>query len=224
MNERIKNGVEELFRNKPHNDKNQEFKEELIANLEDKYVDFIKNGKSEDEAYHLVISSIGELDEVIDNTPIVEKLNQERIQKEKEKTARIVAISIGIYTLALIGGLFFILEGDFNLGITIFLFISGIATCLLVYHFLSRPNYKEVTYILSEEDKKADDICSARKKIYQSSVAIMWLIITILYFAISFQFFNWYCSWIIFIVGAVMHRIIKLIFQIYEMREKDENK
>ena len=224
MNERIKNGVEELFRNKPQNDKIQEFKEELIANLEDKYMDLIKDDKSEDEAYHLVISSIGDLDEVIANMSISEPVDQERIQKEKEKTAKIVTTSIGIYIFSLIAVVFFTQIGEPNLGVCIFLLLAGGATCLLVYHFLSRPNYKELYDVLNEEDKKRKDIYIARKKIYHSSVTIMWLIILILYFTISFYFVNWYCSWIIFIIGAVIQHIIKLIFEIYEMREKDENK
>lgn len=155
---------------------------------------------------------------------ISEPVDQERLQKEKEKTAKIVTTSIGIYILSLTACLFFIQEGDFNLGISIFLLLSGVATCLLVYHFLSSPNYKELYDVLSEEGKKRKDIYRVRKKIYHSSVTIMWLIILILYFTISFHFVNWYCSWIIFIIGVVIQHIIKLIFEIYEMREKDENK
>jgi|GEM_PF-3184760 len=42
-------------------------KEELLANLYDKYNDLLDEGKSEAEAYQLVISGIGEIDELFKN-------------------------------------------------------------------------------------------------------------------------------------------------------------
>ncbi|MCL1901370.1 MAG: permease prefix domain 1-containing protein [Firmicutes bacterium] len=44
-------------------------KEELLANLYDKYNDLLDEGKSATEAYQLVIAGIGEIDELIKNPP-----------------------------------------------------------------------------------------------------------------------------------------------------------
>lgn len=226
VNNRIVEDVNRLFMDKPQTKKIQEFKEELFGNLEEKYSDLISEGKSEEEAYHILMDSMGDINEVVMNLIDKESLNEEKIQKEKEKTARVVTIAVGLYILALMVMVFFdeyVGVGIENIKTCSFLLISGSATCLLIYHFLSRPNYEK------KESRLIDDLSSLnlgtkqRKKIFHSIIWIMWLIVLLLYFLVSFVFWNWYCSWIIFIVGIVIQHIIKLVFDICEMREKNEN-
>jgi len=104
-----------------------------------------------------------------------------------------------------------------------FLLIAGSATCLLIYHFLSRPNYQKKECRLIDNLGSLNLGNQQRKKIFHSIVWIMWLLILVVYFLVSYICWNWYCSWIIFIVGIVIQHIIKLVFDICEMREKNEN-
>ena len=59
---KIENYVNDLFKDIAKTRKSEELKEELIADLEEKYKDLKENGKSEKDAYNEVISGIGDID------------------------------------------------------------------------------------------------------------------------------------------------------------------
>lgn len=65
MNKRIETHVNALFANTAEESHILDIKEELLANLNEKYEDLIASGKSEDEAFALVISGIGDIDNLL---------------------------------------------------------------------------------------------------------------------------------------------------------------
>lgn len=64
MNRRLQEEVERLFKDAPQSRAAAEMKEELLANLNEKYNDFLAAGKSEEEAFRLTMESIGDIDEL----------------------------------------------------------------------------------------------------------------------------------------------------------------
>ena len=92
MNSKLKAYVEMLFAGKPDTSNVRDAKEELLSNLNDKYNDLIKNGKSETDAYQLVISGIGEIDELF-QTPQEEDVEISKIDNDikmpKKKSSKI---------------------------------------------------------------------------------------------------------------------------------------
>ncbi len=54
--------------------------------------------------------------------------------------------------------------------------------------------------------------------IKSSMFAVLWSTIIMLYFLISFVTYDWYITWIIFLVGLCLHTIIELIFRLKEMK------
>lgn len=221
MVECIRIGVEEVFKGAPHTKKVQELKEELTGNLEARYEDLIAEGKDSEEAYKMVMGSIGDIDELIATVVDQDPLNLERVQKEREKTAKVVVSAIALYILSVIAVIFIEEYGGRYLeplGIGVFFMFSGAATCLLVYHFLSRPNYVKAEASIVEEFKEWKQASSQKKQIYDSITSIMWSLIIVIYFGASFILGIWSYSWIIFIMGVAIQRIIKLVFDLYEMR------
>lgn len=67
MKNRLKVYVDSLFSELPNTDTIDETKEELIANLIDKYDDYIKEGLSNELAYQKVIASIGDVQELVES-------------------------------------------------------------------------------------------------------------------------------------------------------------
>ena len=65
MNKRIETHVNALFANTAEESHILDIKEELLANLNEKYEDLIASGKSENEAFALVISGIGDIDNLL---------------------------------------------------------------------------------------------------------------------------------------------------------------
>ena len=210
MNNKIKNYVDDLFKDIRKTRKSEELKEELLADLEEKYHDLMNNGKNEKEAYQEVIGGIGDVDELLEElkTPVYEQTLEMR-----KKTAFIVSLSIGLYILSLIAAIICeeLLELPDAISALSFFGLAGLATCILVYHFMSIPKYQKVDDSFVELRKEKLDNQNKNKQLLNALDTIVWLLILIIYFLISFFFRCWYVSWVLFLVGPLMTTIIHLL-------------
>lgn len=208
--DKIRKYVEELFEEVPNNKRNKELSEELIYDLNDKYSDLIAKGIKEDEAYQTVISGIGDIQQLFDISSGT--INS---AKERKTSALVVSISVGFYFLSLIA---LIVLSEIGLpdyiSASTFFGIAGIATCILIYYFASRPKYIKKDDNLVENFKEWKITTDKNKEIRNAVSGILWLFTTIIYFIISFMFSLWYISWVIFIIAAMIEVIIDLIFKI----------
>ena len=221
MVNKIRITIEKLFEEAPATHRTLDLKEELIGNLTAKYMDLVAAGKTEDEAYNIAITSIGDLNELLRSLEPTNPLNYKDQEVQRKKTALVVSGCIGLYIIAIISVIYcerrpWLRQTDTP--IIIFLFITGLSTCLLVYHFLSKPKYEKTDTTIVEEFKEWKQGNDQRRQIYHSISCIMWSCIVLVYLVISFRFGIWHCSWIIFIMGAVAEQIIKLIFEIRGMK------
>ncbi len=125
---KIKEYVQHLFENAPKTRRTEEFKEELLANLLDKYYDLLQSDMDDEAAYNKVISSIGNIDNLFETDPL-------QITKEswdKKKSAKITAIAVMMYILSPVSVIVFEEVELETLGIVVmFLLIAG-ATGLLI--------------------------------------------------------------------------------------------
>lgn len=218
MYEKLRNSVEELFKNAPKTHRANELKEELLANLIDKYDDLVSSGKNEEEAFNIAISSIGDVDELIEGLKEKDVFNYNQVQKHRKKSALILSISIGLYimsvvVLILLNEVFGINE---NISVSIMLTIVAVATCLIVYNAASRSKYIKSDDTIVEEFKEWKSSNNAQKEIIKSIKSIVWLGIVAVYFILNFAFGAWAYSWIIFIIGAAIEKIITLSFKLKE--------
>ena len=65
MNDKLRKHVDILFAAAPRNQKTAEIKEELLTNLNDKYNDLMSNGYDSTAAFHIALSGIGDIDELL---------------------------------------------------------------------------------------------------------------------------------------------------------------
>ncbi len=210
---KVENYVEELFKNAPNTKKIKELKEELLLDLNEKYNDLIKEGKKETEAYNEVVTGIGDIDELINFQQY--DINCEDLRK---KNALIVSICVGLYILSFIVAI--ILDEILNVDDAItgisFIVICGLSTCILIYHNVAKPNYLKKDDTMVEEFREWKNNKNKNNEIKKSVISIMWSIIVILYFIISFTTYAWYITWVLFIIGGVLNQVINLIFMIKE--------
>ena len=94
---KIKEYVEELFENTPKNKKSMEFKEELLANLLEKYNDLVESGMEKEVAYNKVIGSIGNVEDLFSEEDVITQTKQSFSRK---KHARNIAIAVMLYILS----------------------------------------------------------------------------------------------------------------------------
>lgn len=216
MYENLRKRVDELFENAPKTRRVNDFKEELMANLIDKYNDLTASGKSEEDAINETIDSVGDVDELIRGLKEPDIFNYKQMQKDREKSAVYKTAASAIYimsvvVLILLGSVF---EVRGELAVCIMLTMDAVATCLIIYNNSSRPKYLKADNTMVEEFKEWKSENIRYKDISRSVRAIVWLVVLILYFVISFSLQIWPYSWIIFIIGAAADRIVALTLQL----------
>lgn len=221
MVNKIRNKIETLFEEAPKTKKAFELKEELIVNLTEKYNDLVSSGRGSEEAYNSVVASIGDVDELIRGLKQNDVMDGERELQERKKTALVVSSTVGLYILSIILliTLAAVLKIDGVIAFIVFLLVAGMATCIIIYHFMSKPNYVKADDTLVEEFKAWKQENIHKHQLSNSLISIMWTLIVAIYFLISFTLRIWAYSWIIFIIGAVTHQIIKLIVDMHGTKE-----
>jgi len=198
---KIEKYVNELFKDAPKTNKVEELKEELLLDLTEKYNDLVEEGKSKTEAYNEVISGIG------DTTELINSLNKPQITNtNRKKTALVVSISVFIYILSIVAVIVLAETGapDFTIASS-FLTLVGLATCMLIYHFMSLPknNEVEIKTIKKESNPVKDGIG-----------AIIWISAAIIYIVVSFLTSAWQITWVIFLMAIVVQEIVKLCLEL----------
>lgn len=218
MYEKLSRRVDELFEDAPRSRRANELKEELMANLIDRYNDLIASGKDEDEAINNAIAGIGDVDELMRGLKENDVFNYEQIKKDRQKYALILSVSIGLYIISVVVLILCVevLQINDEIAVCLMLTIDAVATCLIVYNAVSRPKYLKADDTMVEEFKEWKSVNSEKNKIIQSVKSISWTLIVAAYFLISFEFGAWAYSWIIFIIGAAIENIITLTFQLKE--------
>jgi hypothetical protein len=113
MDDKIRNYIEELFKEAPCTKANINLKEEMISNLQEKYTDLIENGSTKELAYNAVISNIGDISPLLDDKDYndvvlseqnlkTDQLRRKRLRNELSVVLWSVAIvlyfSISIYS------------------------------------------------------------------------------------------------------------------------------
>ena len=210
---KIKEYVQELFENSPQNRKTEEFKEELLANLLDKYYDLLQSNVDDEIAYNKVISSIGNIDNLFEKDP----LEMTKESWNKKKSAKITAIAVMMYILCPVSVIVFESIGFEVLGIVImFLLIAG-ATGLIIYNNMTKPQYMKQDDTLVEDFREWQSTTNKSRRVRKSIEGAMWSIITALYLLISFTTDAWHITWIMFIIGGAIEKIIRAYFEYKEI-------
>jgi len=216
MIDKFRARLNELFENAPQTNKARELKEELLANLMDKYSDLISSGKSEEEAFNLTIDGIGDIDELLRGLKENDVFNYKQVTEDRKKSALIISVSIGVYIMSVVILIFCseVLKINDEIAVCLMLSMDAVATCLIIYNAVSRPKYLKADNTIVEEFKEWKSTNNAEKEVVKSIKSIMWLVIVALYFLLSFAMGIWAFSWIIFIIGMAVDRIITLAFQL----------
>lgn len=217
MNSKLVKYVEELFNDAPKTKKVNELKEEILANLYDKYNDLIQSGRDENEAYNMAISSIGDVDELIQSLNDNDVMDQDKSREDQKRSALFIAISVMLYIMSPVP---IILSGGVpvfkDIGLMMMFMFIAVATGLLVYNANSRPKYHKANETIVEEFKEWKSHNKQIEKVKNSIISAAWAIIVALYFILSFTFGIWAYSWIIFIIGVAIDKIIRAYFELKE--------
>lgn len=224
MNSKIKNYVDVVFKDVPRSKKAIELKEEIISNLNERFEDYLKEGKSETESYGLAVANMGDIDEMIrevmPNEDFVKEANTYR-----KRNAKNTAIGVALYIVGAAALILFAVIGEQvgmdelggTLGVITLLILAAIATAMIIYSHMSTPKeYKDYEECQEQEIKSMQP---KDHKIFEAISSIYWLIVTAVYLLISFLTRAWGITWIIWVISGIIHQIIVVIFQLKGINE-----
>ena len=233
MNEKLRNQLNGLFEKAPKTRKALELKEELLSNAEDRYQDLIRDGISPEDATKNVIISIGNVAELFKGLEEEESEDKFMSFEKAKKVAIYKTVAIGIYIFSAIVFLFFGMMNTYQsswywganqfdylwFGLIIMLLIDIIPTCMLVYMYSLYPKYVRRDDTLVEEFKEWKVKNTKTKSIKISVSLILWSLILMIYFVVSFLTMKWYITWILFLVAICIQFVILLLFQLKGSKE-----
>ncbi|MDL2233209.1 permease prefix domain 1-containing protein [Ruminococcaceae bacterium OttesenSCG-928-L11] len=228
----IRDYVEELFSEAPKSHRTIEMKEELISNLQEKFDDLVAQGQEEHMAYDIVISSIGDISELIRSLQesYAEYHRQYRDpgeeERQRKKSAMLISVSVGIYILSLVPALLGDELGHDLLGMLFMFVMWAVATMILVYNGMTKPKDKasadDAPAALPREIRSWS---ASKKKIIalrNSISSILWLGATIIFVGGGMLFGGWHILWLVFLLAAVVQQIINVVARLSYPDEEEE--
>ncbi|WP_343251024.1 permease prefix domain 1-containing protein [Diplocloster hominis] len=227
MNENLKNYLDDVFKKAPKTRKALELKEELLSNSQDRYEDLIHSGTSEEDAYDMVVSSIGNVEELFDSLHEEVGMDLETRIELRKKMALTKTVATGLYILSFVVLLLFTIidsmipvNADLSLiGFMLMIIIDIVPTCMLVYSSSLYGSYKKTEDTIVEDFKEWQFNSKRNKSIRNAVSAVLWTLTLVLYFFISFMTFAWYATWIIFLAALCAQAVIILMFRLKEAKE-----
>lgn len=214
MIEELKKYIDELFAAAPKTRAAYELKEELMTNSTERYFDLVEDKIPEREAFDIVINSIGDINQLFVHEEAKAKA-QPVNDAALKKAALYKSLAIGMY---IIGFCAMVAIEQFTpfatLGFIVMMIIAAIATSILVYAGMAYPKYKKTDDTVVEEFKEWNNSQKKKKSIQGSVNTIIWMIILVLYFLISFTTMAWHITWVIFLIGVCAQAIVNLLFQL----------
>jgi hypothetical protein len=187
-----------------------EIQQEILQNTLDRYDDLIEQGKSAEAAYRLAISGIGDVNEILGQSP---RPSPDPVIAEPEPTnpnrKLLRSIAIALYILCAVP---MCLTDGSTLGLCITIAIVAVATAIMVY--ISKNKAHDVT------SSGTAPVSSARGDGYKIAKGIIWGGGICLYVSVSLITRAWWITWLIFPMLACIQGITTAIFDLKEACKK----
>lgn len=219
MEEKLRAYMDSIFRDVKPNRKSVELKEEILQNLIDKYNDLVGEGKTQEAAYNIAISGIGDIDEILDGMekippvsaqPTTEEI--EKLEKHRKKSAILTSIAVVLYILSVLPTILMDTHGDID--VALMFIMVAVATALLIYNHYTRPIYKKYDDTIVENFKEFNHQSDSNRLALKAVNSALWSMTVAIYFLISFWTMAWHITWIIFLIAAAIEKIIKAAFEL----------
>ncbi len=212
MNDKIRNYVEDLFADAPRTRQAAELRDELTANLRDRYEDLLARGQDEETAYRVVIEGIGDIDGLLRGLREEEAEDPELAQMQRQKSALIVSSAIAVYILSvifpLVGNLFGGI-GD-TVGIILMLVCCAAATMMLVYNGMTQPKKEKTSGTIVDDFKAWSTKKEDSKAVIKLVSSVIWSVATMLFLILGVFFDAWNPGWLVFPLAAVVSNIVAM--------------
>lgn len=213
MNQKLESYLDGLFSGVPRTQAARELRDELAGNMQERYDDYLQEGRSESEAYSLTVASTGDVDEMIAAVMPDEAFRQEA-RAYRRRNARNTAIAVALYILgaAVVVGSSLFEEGARQIqAVVALLVLAAGATALLIYTHMSTP----VEFKTQDEDEDRWERELRRipgGERFKMLLSVYWSVVTAGYLLVSFLSGAWHVTWLVWPLAAILASILRVIF------------
>ncbi len=221
MKANIRAHVENLFSSAPATHRARELKEEIIANLSERYDDLIAQGMDEDGAYRTALNGIGDVDELIEALREQHVLSPILELQQRRRSALLVSTAVALYIISpVFPAVLRNFYGFQGLSIILLFLCCSVATGLLVYNYASKPKYIRQDETLVENFKEWKHTKNKQAALRSSINSLVWSLALIVFFLLGFFAHAWSVAWLVFIVAVAVNQVVKLVFTYKEGMEE----
>ena len=181
----------------------EDTRQEILQNTLDRYDDLIAQGKSEEAAYRLAITGIGDVSEILgrnDTVPAAVPETKKNTDNDTLMKKLLRAIAVGLYILC---PLPLIVLGEIGMdtfGLCGLLCFVAVATVLMILG------------AKKQDSPEKEDSDEPKSEMGKSVSSLIWAIGLAVYLILSFLTGAWHITWVIFpILGAVNALVCALI-------------
>lgn len=197
----------------------EDIKQEILQNTLDRFDDLISQGKSEEAAYRLAITGIGDISEILGDAdapaPLfpATRIASDWANSEGPALNRMIrAIAIGLYIISLAPIIILDQFGFSEFGFIGTLTIVAVATVLLL--IFKKENNAETPVRQAAPETPQNEL----KKSIHKLVDVIGLVI---YLIISFATGAWFVTWLIFPLMAAINGIIRACMDLMEVTQNE---
>ena len=181
----------------------EDTRQEILQNTLDRYDDLIAQGKSEEAAYRLAITGIGDVSEILgrnDTFPAAVPETKKSTDNDTPMKKLLRAIAVGLYILCPLPLIVLSELGMDTFGLCGLLCFVAVATVLMILGAKKQD---------SPEKEDADE---PKSEMGKSVSSLIWAIGLAVYLILSFLTGAWHITWVIFpILGAVNALVCAMI-------------
>lgn len=213
MIDKLREYVDNLFKDAPQTKQTVEIKEEILQNTIDRYNDILNEGKSEQAAYNIAVAGIGDIDMLISSLMAPKSMSgytKEEIENDRRRNALMLSVSVSLYILCVIPPIIF----EETLGVILMFVMIAVATGLIIYRSNTKLRYDKSDETVVEDFKRWNHRRREDNDLFGAVRSAIWAVTLILYFVISFATGAWYITWLIFIIGSAVSNIVRACFDL----------
>ena len=232
MNRKIKAYLDVLFADIPQSERVIELKAELCANLSDRMDDYLREGKSEHQAYSLAIANLGDVDELLAELSGDEIRNQRpEVNHDSRRNAKLRTIAVMLYILCPLPIFFMVITNQNEIiGVAMLLVMVAIATGIFVYMGNDDKDDEENIGLSSGKRSGAMDggrydeaqfdcdvyVPVKHRKSVKVISSIAWSVAGVTFFIWGFIFGEWGRAWAVFPIAGLSVAIFETILELKE--------
>lgn len=230
MRERLSTYLKNLFLSAPDTPRNRELQEEILQNNLEKFDDLVREGTPEAAAFNIVVGELGDVTELMEqirtggaaageNAPAapfyapsdrsLSPEEQERVEKRNAIRALMLAAGVMLCILSVVPCILFGEYGPEEAGPVLMFFMIAVAVGLFVYRHHAYPPLTQAHAARAQAHAERRD-----NTVFGSLSALLWAVILVIYFGISFSTGAWYITWLVFPIGAALEGVLKAIFDL----------